>query len=131
MISLLRSIWIHTWDQSDLTYNVTPGAIYFVLEPTLGVVNACLPTIKPAVMKIFGPRALGTTVSDHQILCRPRKKVKGNITRDLERLNDEFPLHEIRIETGSSSETSFDSRGSSNVYVDRTFSVAHDPGTVA
>lgn len=62
---------------------------------------------------------------------QPHEKVKGNITSDLERLNDEFPLYEIRIEAGSYSETSFDGRGPSNVDVDRAFSVAQFPGTAA
>lgn len=35
-MSLLRVIWLWTWDLADMTYTVTPGAIYSVLEPTLG-----------------------------------------------------------------------------------------------
>ena len=58
VISLLRVIWLWTWDLADMTYNVTPGAIYSVLEPTLGVVNACLPTIKPAITELFGAYVL-------------------------------------------------------------------------
>lgn len=50
----MRVIWLWTWDLTDITYTVTPGAIYSVLEPTLGVVNACLPLIKPSMTKIFG-----------------------------------------------------------------------------
>ncbi|OTA81611.1 hypothetical protein M434DRAFT_44502, partial [Hypoxylon sp. CO27-5] len=51
IVSLLRVLWLNSWDLSDLTYTVTPGAIYSVLEPTLGAVNACLPTIKPAIKR--------------------------------------------------------------------------------
>lgn len=58
VISLLRVIWLWTWNLADMTYNVTPGAIYSVLEPNLGVVNACLPTIKPAVNQLFGSYVL-------------------------------------------------------------------------
>lgn len=38
---------------TDLTYTVTPGAYWTTLEPTLGVVNACLPVMRPALRKIF------------------------------------------------------------------------------
>ncbi|KAI5927096.1 hypothetical protein F4810DRAFT_652294 [Camillea tinctor] len=58
VVSFLRVLWAYTWDLNDFTYTVTPGAIYSVIEPTLGVVNACLPTIKPAIKKVFGPGAL-------------------------------------------------------------------------
>lgn len=43
---------------ADLTYTVTPGAIYSVLELTLGVVNARLPTITPAITRLFGSYVL-------------------------------------------------------------------------
>jgi hypothetical protein len=54
VVSLLRVIWLWNWNLADLTFTVTPGAIYSVLEPTLGVVNACLPTIRPALTELFG-----------------------------------------------------------------------------
>ena len=54
VISLLRVVWLWTWNLADMTYTVTPGAIYSVLEPNLGVINACLPTIKPAINELFG-----------------------------------------------------------------------------
>lgn len=122
---------------SDLTYTVTPGAIYTVLEPTLGVVNACLPTIKPAIVKLFGSKALNWTRHDRsknsgrsgstpQASGRSQRKVKGNITRDFERLDDEFPLNEIRIETGDHAGNNFENGGSNNIHVDRVFSVNND-----
>lgn len=58
VVSLLRVIWLWNWNLADLTYTVTPGAIYSVLEPTPGVVNACLPTIKPAITELFGAYVL-------------------------------------------------------------------------
>lgn len=137
IISLLRIVWLYTWDLSDLTYTVTPGAIYTVLEPTLGVVNACLPTIKPAIVKLFGSKALNWTRHDRsknsgrsgstpQASGRSQRKVKGNITRDFERLDDEFPLNEIRIETGDHAGNNFENGGSNNIHVDRVFSVNND-----
>lgn len=58
MISLLRIVWLKNWDITDLTYTVTPGACWSVLEPTLGVVNACLPTIRPSLRKILNKDVL-------------------------------------------------------------------------
>lgn len=129
IISLLRTIWIQTWDQSDRTYNITLGAIYFVLEPTLGVVNACLPTIKPAITKLFSRRSSGPAGHDPVMQHRPHNKVKGNITREIERVNDELPLYSISIETGSCSETNSGSWGFSNVQFDRILGVGHAPGS--
>ena len=55
IISLLRVISITQWDLDDVAYSSTEVSIYSVLEPCLGVVNACLPTIQPALKRIFGP----------------------------------------------------------------------------
>ncbi|KAL2255470.1 hypothetical protein VTK26DRAFT_3288 [Humicola hyalothermophila] len=54
VLSMLHVVWLRARDLSDMTYSVTPGVIYAMLEPTLGIVNACLPTIKPAVNKLTG-----------------------------------------------------------------------------
>lgn len=53
MISLQRILWLKHWNLTDLTYTVTPGACWSVLEPTLGVVNICLPAIRPVSCKVF------------------------------------------------------------------------------
>lgn len=53
MISLQRILWLRDWDQTDLDYTVELGAIWTTLEPALGVVNACLPTIRPVLRKVF------------------------------------------------------------------------------
>ncbi|MCJ1466988.1 hypothetical protein MMC07_005610 [Pseudocyphellaria aurata] len=53
VISLLRIIWLKNWDLTDFTYTATPGACWSLLEPALGVVNACLPTIRPVLRKVF------------------------------------------------------------------------------
>ncbi|KAI2780694.1 hypothetical protein F4815DRAFT_499072 [Daldinia loculata] len=49
VLSLLRIISVLAWNLSDITYSNVRLGIYSELEPTLGVVNACLPTIKPAL----------------------------------------------------------------------------------
>lgn len=58
MISLQRVLWLKHWDLTDFTYTVVPGACWSVLEPALGVVNACLPTIRPVLQKVFNKDAL-------------------------------------------------------------------------
>ncbi|KAG6361353.1 hypothetical protein INS49_009578 [Diaporthe citri] len=110
VLSLLRVHWLAAWDLTDLTYTETPGAIYSVLEPTLGVVNACLPTIKPAINKILGLDALNCSQRDPESNKSSNKtpvqnrrwtygaSVKGNGKRDFERLEDEFPLTSLRTE---------------------------------
>ncbi|KAI0815494.1 hypothetical protein GGR55DRAFT_675109 [Xylaria sp. FL0064] len=52
VISLHRVLWVSTWDLCDLTYGVVNVTVYTMLEPFLGVVNACLPVIKPALIGI-------------------------------------------------------------------------------
>ncbi|KAK4108882.1 hypothetical protein N656DRAFT_792137 [Canariomyces notabilis] len=84
-----------------MTYTVTPGAIYSVLEPTLGVVNACLPTIKPAVSKIFGHQSTrapntGNIASTDSRNIRKSQNSKGLYTRQFERLEDDVTLIDIR-----------------------------------
>lgn len=48
----VKAVW--DFDFNDATFNVVPVAIWSVLEPTLGVVNACLPVMRPALQKLFG-----------------------------------------------------------------------------
>lgn len=54
VITFLRIIWLQTWDLTDLTHTVAPGSIWSTLEPSLGIVNACLPVMVPVIRKIFG-----------------------------------------------------------------------------
>ncbi len=53
IISLQRVLWLQRWDLKDLTYTDAPGACWSTLEPTLGVVNACLPIMRPVLRKLF------------------------------------------------------------------------------
>ncbi|KAI1662905.1 hypothetical protein F4813DRAFT_342302 [Daldinia decipiens] len=52
VFSLLRVIWLFEFDLGDITYSSPTGVIYAILEPALGVINACVPTIKPAVNRV-------------------------------------------------------------------------------
>ena len=123
-MSMLRVIWLHNWDLTDMTYTVTPGAIYSVLEPTLGVVNACLPTIKPAIIRMVGRQndrdldpsskgnSSGSGLTDSRTLGLPQAP-KGLYGRgfDFERLDDDIALVNIRSEPlpgANASDTSAD-----------------------
>lgn len=53
IVSLQRILWLQNWDTTDVVYSSTRGVYWTTLEPTLGVVNACLPVMRPALRKIF------------------------------------------------------------------------------
>ncbi|KAI1505915.1 hypothetical protein F5X99DRAFT_366534 [Biscogniauxia marginata] len=106
VLSLLRVVSLLEWDLTDITYTGTRIAIYSILEPTLGVVNACLPTIKPALHKIsrthpFDGISKGSNSTNKSSLnaSRDRKRPPGaGIVNHHEfiRLNDDVPLTNIR-----------------------------------
>ncbi|KAI1277328.1 hypothetical protein F5Y07DRAFT_407791 [Xylaria sp. FL0933] len=77
IISLFRIIALRNWDLNDVTFGSAQISIYSSLEPTLGVVNACLPTIKPALYKLCGKGSYGVSV-DH---------LKGGSNSVSERIN--------------------------------------------
>ncbi|KAK5634996.1 hypothetical protein RRF57_010708 [Xylaria bambusicola] len=97
ILSLLRILSIPAWDLTDPTYTGTGITVYSILEPTLGVVNACLPTMRPALGVIFknGPFNWGQLT-----LHSTRRSSKASKTRDshhFERLKDETALHNIHV----------------------------------
>lgn len=106
-MSLMRVIWLSNWDLTDMTYTVTPGAIYSVLEPTLGVVNACLPTIKPAINMFLGESFIhwskNTSRSDSKPGIRSSRDhqnpqtTRDNYYHDFVRFDDDIPLTSIRV----------------------------------
>ena len=54
MISLLRVLFVNNVDLVDFTYSSIGLSRWSFLEPSLGVVNACLPVTRPALEEIFG-----------------------------------------------------------------------------
>ena len=73
MISLQRVLWLKHWDLTDLTYGATLGACWSVLEPTLGVVNACLPTMRPSLRKVFNKEVLAWPKVNRNYLTMDRQ----------------------------------------------------------
>ncbi|KAI8957757.1 hypothetical protein F5Y11DRAFT_363423 [Daldinia sp. FL1419] len=52
VVSLLRVLWIFKDNTIYGQYATPLGVIYSILEPTLGIMNACVPTIRPATHKL-------------------------------------------------------------------------------
>lgn len=96
-----------------MTYTVISVQIYTVLEPTLGIVNTCLPTIKPAILTIRGKRLnpLNTPPRYMTINGAPssKRKMMGNHEQDITlvgtqnfgRMDNEVPLTGITIQGDS------------------------------
>ena len=59
IISIFRIVTIKRLDiYSDVTYASVSDNIFMGLEPTLGVINACLPILQPAVSRFSGKMTL-------------------------------------------------------------------------
>lgn len=111
IMSLLRIVWLQNWDLSDMTYTVTPGAIYSFLEPALGVINACLPAMKPALNRLSRKQATERYKNSHStrnessnISSQDRRKPSA--LRDVHHgaftlLDDDIPLTNIYVDGDS------------------------------
>ncbi|KUI72102.1 hypothetical protein VM1G_08049 [Cytospora mali] len=60
-------------DSLDFTYTVVPDLIFGALEVELGIVNACLPIMRPVGRKVFGSSSVF-----HQGWSKERKISKGS-----------------------------------------------------
>ena len=69
--STIRVITIKNVDYSDITYNNILDDICSSLEPTFGVINACLPILQPVMSK----------VSDSTIVAWSKWKSSGGTSR--------------------------------------------------
>lgn len=104
IVSLLHILWLNGWDLNDLTYTVTPGAIYSVLEPTLGIVNACLPTMKPAIKRVFHTKAFDQSSTSADTSGSQNSKnstwktpyLTGTATHTFQPLDEDVPLTNIQ-----------------------------------
>lgn len=129
IMSLLRIVWLQKWDLTDMTYTVTPGAIYSFLEPALGVINACLPTMMPALNRLSRKRdaerrkkSQGARTESSNISSQGRRRPSA--VRDIHhgafsRLDDDIPLTNIYV--GSNLARNFDE--GNNITVTRAWEV--------
>ena len=53
IISLQRVIWFKNWVLVDMSYTSVGSDYWSILEPSLGIVNACLPTMQPVLRLLF------------------------------------------------------------------------------
>ncbi|KAI1395047.1 hypothetical protein F4819DRAFT_220384 [Hypoxylon fuscum] len=109
ILSFLRVLWVVSWDVTDLTYGVGAGTIYSALEPTLGIVNACLPIIKPALIQISTTsgcvRARGAVSNLTRSVATGSKNtntpsISDNPGHGFEQLEDNIPLTSVRAHIG-------------------------------
>ncbi|KAG6354623.1 hypothetical protein INS49_004641 [Diaporthe citri] len=109
IISLLRVFALSQWDPADGTFASVNVLICTILEQTLGVVNSCLPTIKPAILAIAGrkpdrlnnsPKHSGPSFSNRIAVHRNgRQNLDTDIPlSEFERLDDEYPLTNTHVE---------------------------------
>ncbi|KAL8715376.1 MAG: hypothetical protein Q9220_000709 [cf. Caloplaca sp. 1 TL-2023] len=91
VITILRIVSVHNLDLNDLSYTAVEDGIWSDLEPCLGIVNACLPVLQPAVAQMSGFRVFnwthkGTrdsaTVSPRQWLGAASSPTKGIKSHD-------------------------------------------------
>jgi hypothetical protein len=80
VISLLRVIVISRLDLADFTYATAPIGIWSILEPTLGVINASLPILRPILRDILKSRVVRWVLSVTKGLISQRPG--GNLVPD-------------------------------------------------
>ncbi|KAF2194318.1 hypothetical protein K469DRAFT_437352, partial [Zopfia rhizophila CBS 207.26] len=49
VVSLLRVVYIIRMDLHDFSYTYADLGMWSIVEPLLGVVNACLPVMRPLI----------------------------------------------------------------------------------
>ena len=52
-VSVVRLIVLAGADESDITWNYVPTAIWSAAEPSIAVVSACLPSLRPLFVRLF------------------------------------------------------------------------------
>ncbi|PHH64773.1 hypothetical protein CDD81_4035 [Ophiocordyceps australis] len=61
-------------DPMDFTYTMIPDLIYGALEIELGIINACLPLLRPLLLKFFGSGSDLDSVPRRKIESQPSNK---------------------------------------------------------
>ncbi|KAL1981058.1 hypothetical protein VTN96DRAFT_3123 [Rasamsonia emersonii] len=61
IITIIRIVAVRQLDVNDLSYTVVGDGIWSAVEPCLSIINACLPVLKPVLVKIFGSHLFTTS----------------------------------------------------------------------
>ena len=95
VITILRITSLKNLNFADFTYAVEPVAIWSVLEPTLGIISACLPIIQPIVRKLVNSRAFAWTKESSMNHSSKIMRYGEADPKKFRRLDDiSFPLSE-------------------------------------
>lgn len=96
-------------DLNDMSYSVTNDGIWSTLEPSLGIVNACLPLLKPLGQRLRGRvayfqkrRRTKSFIHDKRLAvpryfqAKAEAHRRGSYANDDQRQHTVFPSHEGR-----------------------------------
>ena len=61
VVTILRIVSVHNLSLTDLSYSAVDDGIWSDLEPCLGIVNACIPVLKPAFAELSNSKAFAWT----------------------------------------------------------------------
>jgi hypothetical protein len=110
-ITAVRLKFIGEINVLDEEYSQIKFNIFAALEPLLGIINACLPVLPPVLAKFFRSAAFrtvykrtggksSTAASDLKAFSRrskgPNLASSATTGRQFERLDDEYPLNDVR-----------------------------------
>jgi hypothetical protein len=101
---MIRIIVVKNLDFLDFSYDAISLTEFSVLEPTLGIVNACFPVMKPAFKKLFPSKhaCQGSNTAQNQwyeASSKPSNIAQG-IRRRQETLDLEYTLNDLAPEGG-------------------------------
>ena len=61
IVSILRIKYLNELNPHDITYSIAPLGLFTLLEPTLGIISACLPVIRPVINNLLKKPTLPTS----------------------------------------------------------------------
>ncbi|KAL8782392.1 MAG: hypothetical protein Q9213_005433 [Squamulea squamosa] len=78
-VSVVRLVLLAGVDQSDITWNYVPAAIWSAAEPSIAVVSACLPSLRPLFVRLVwgGTHRTKSTPLPHKGMQSWRSKSVG------------------------------------------------------
>ncbi|KAL8888010.1 MAG: hypothetical protein Q9205_002299 [Flavoplaca limonia] len=84
VVSIVRLVILANVDQADITWNYVPAATWSAAEPSVAVVSACLPSLRPLFVRVIWGgthRPKPTTPPRQSVLSWRSKSVGGGGTQ--------------------------------------------------